>query len=168
MPMTSHPRPMAESTAARMTALRPGASPPPVDIAILIRVETVFGRCLSARGAEKTHDFAGGRVASELRFLEHRVPVPLHFEAPATRRDQLDSRVGKRLTKLRRQTGGARLVASDGAVLDRDRHGCPCWPPPFASVTRLGAVPHRAPAHPVRLFQFAIALSASAHEPCVW
>lgn len=36
------------------------------------------------------------------------------------------------------------------------------------SVTRAGAAEHRAPEQfSVRLFQFAIALSASAHEPCV-
>jgi hypothetical protein len=34
MPRTSHPRLMAESVAARMTALSPGASPPPVEIAM--------------------------------------------------------------------------------------------------------------------------------------
>ena len=34
MPSTSQPRLMADSTAARMTAFNPGASPPPVEIAI--------------------------------------------------------------------------------------------------------------------------------------
>ena len=35
MPIISHPRRMAASVADRMTALSPGASPPPVEIAIL-------------------------------------------------------------------------------------------------------------------------------------
>ena len=35
MPMVSQPRRAADSVAARMTALRPGASPPPVEMAIL-------------------------------------------------------------------------------------------------------------------------------------
>ena len=34
MPSTSQPRLIADSTAARMTALRPGASPPPVEMAM--------------------------------------------------------------------------------------------------------------------------------------
>ena len=34
MPTTSQPRRAADNVAARMTALRPGASPPPVEIAI--------------------------------------------------------------------------------------------------------------------------------------
>jgi hypothetical protein len=34
MPYTSHPRLIADKTAARMTAFNPGASPPPVEIAI--------------------------------------------------------------------------------------------------------------------------------------
>ena len=41
MPSTSQPRLMAESTAARMTALSPGASPPPVEIAMRIAVMNV-------------------------------------------------------------------------------------------------------------------------------
>src|SRR5437867_6221908 len=35
-PSTSHPRLSADNTAARMTAFRPGASPPPVEMAIRI------------------------------------------------------------------------------------------------------------------------------------
>jgi hypothetical protein len=61
-------------------------------------------------------------MTSELRLLEYRLAVPQHLEATATRRDHIDLRARERLSNLGRQTGGPRLVASDGAVLDRDRH----------------------------------------------
>jgi hypothetical protein len=62
-------------------------------------------------------------VAAELRFLEHRVSIAHDLEASATRRYQLDAGVGKRVTNLCRQTDGSGLVASNGAILDGDRHG---------------------------------------------
>ena len=61
-------------------------------------------------------------MSSELGLLEHRTAITLHFEASSARRNQLDSRAGKLLVELRRQTGSAWLVASDRAVLDRDCH----------------------------------------------
>src|SRR5512147_614493 len=61
-------------------------------------------------------------MTTELRFLEHRLAVTLHLEAPATRWNHLDLRARERVPDLGRQTGGPWLVASNGAVLDRDRH----------------------------------------------
>jgi len=61
-------------------------------------------------------------VASELRLFEYRLPVALYLETAAARRNQLDVGSRKRIANLGRQTGGPRLVTSDGAVLDRDRH----------------------------------------------
>ena len=78
--------------------------------------------CLAFRRAKQTYDFAGSRVPLELRFLEDRPPITHHLEAPSARGDQLDAGVGELLPDLGRQTGGPRLVASDGAILDRDVH----------------------------------------------
>src|SRR4249919_2051564 len=88
MPRTSQPRLIAESAAARMTALRPGASPPPVEIAMRICGVLMLG-CVrfdvpranasrrrigpdqgveglpSALGAQQTDDFALLCVAAE-------------------------------------------------------------------------------------------------------
>ena len=61
-------------------------------------------------------------MASELGLFEYRLPVALDLETAAARRNQLDVGSRKRIANLGRQTGGPRLVASDGAVLDRDRH----------------------------------------------
>ena len=61
-------------------------------------------------------------MASELGLFEYRLPIALHLETAAARRKQLDRGGRKRIANLGRQTGGPRLVASDGAVLDRDRH----------------------------------------------
>ena len=61
-------------------------------------------------------------MSAELRLLEYRLVVPLHLEAATAGRNQLDARVGKRAPDLGRQTGGPWLVASNGAVLDGDRH----------------------------------------------
>ena len=58
-----------------MTAFRPGASPPPVEIAM---------RTLSALGvAQQPHYLAGRRVPAKLRFLEDRLSVLLHLK-PST------------------------------------------------------------------------------------
>jgi hypothetical protein len=62
-------------------------------------------------------------VAARLRFLEDRRTVPYDLEASAARWNQRDLGVWKTLSDLGRQTDGPGLVASDGAVLDRDFHG---------------------------------------------
>jgi hypothetical protein len=97
-----------------MTALSPGASPPPVFNAILM----VLGSLL-----QYGNDFAGFGVASRLRLLENRFAVGHDLEASALRRDQADFRFGKTSSYFRRQTGGAGLVRSNGAVFDADFHG---------------------------------------------
>src|SRR5689334_18162363 len=85
MPSTSHPRSIADRTAALMTALRPGASPPPVEIAILISLMIVLAthrRCATnspthSAGApasarfEQSDDFPRRRVPFELGLLEY-------------------------------------------------------------------------------------------------
>jgi hypothetical protein len=62
-------------------------------------------------------------VTSDLRFLEDRISIANDLEAAAARWDQLNFRVGKSGLDLGRQTGGAWLVASDGAVFDAEFHG---------------------------------------------
>jgi hypothetical protein len=79
----------------------------------------------SSRGShrfDESHDLAARSVPADLRLLEHRRRVARHLEAPSLRRDELDRGVGKVLLELGRQTGGPRLVASDGTVLDGDVH----------------------------------------------
>jgi hypothetical protein len=71
---------------------------------------------------EETHDLAGSGMTPELRLLEYRLAFTQHLEATATRRDHFDPCSWERLSNLGRQTGGPRLVGSNRAVLDRDRH----------------------------------------------
>src|SRR6185503_17147735 len=111
MPSTSQLRLSAVSTAARMTAFSPGASPPPVDSASRIR-----------SAGEQPKDFAGTRVPIELGLLEDGLSVPDHLEPALAGRDQLNVRVGKRASNFRRQTDGSRLVVSKRAVFDRYAH----------------------------------------------
>jgi hypothetical protein len=65
-------------------------------------------------------------VASELGFLEQRNAVLRHFEPATGAGEKLDVRIRKLLCDLGRQPGGPGLVASNGAVLDRDLHGRLC------------------------------------------
>src|SRR3954464_9086156 len=118
MPRTSQPRLIAERQAARMTALSPGASPPPVEMAMRIR-RSAF---------QKRDDFARVRVAAQLRFLEDRRAVARDLEASAARRLERDVHAREFLLQLGRQTDGPWLVASNGAVFDFDVH-CPLGMP---------------------------------------
>ena len=129
MPSTSQPRLHAARTAARITAFNPGASPPPVVIAM--RMELGFGRARvpaarrsAARGDQREH-FGGLHVPSGLRFLVDRRAVHHDLEPPALRRDEFDHGLGILLADRRRHTGGAGFIASDGAVFDRDLHRIP-------------------------------------------
>jgi len=61
-------------------------------------------------------------VATDTLLGEDDAAVHLHFEDAAGGLDEFDIRVGKRVAKLGRQTGGPRFVVSDDAVLDRDLH----------------------------------------------
>src|SRR5947209_13633460 len=102
---------MADSTAPRMTALRPGASPPPVEMAIF----------MSAQGLlDQPHHLARLRVPSQPLLGEHPAPVHFHLEYAARRLDELDVGVRVCLANLGRQTGGPRLIVSDDAILDGD------------------------------------------------
>ena len=150
MPRTSQPRLMAESTAARMTALRPGASPPPVEIAMRIwlfpflirtrgatRCESVTEAGATAPGTAATavivsarsivarkelHHLATLGVPPQLRLLEHGDAVTMHLEPPTAGRQEQFDRFRMRLPNLGRQTGGSRFVVSHRAVFDRDLH----------------------------------------------
>src|SRR4051812_9404422 len=112
MPRTSQPRLIADSAAARMTAFSPGASPPPVEIAMRIRRSAL----------QERDDLAWLRVAAQLRFLEDRRPVTSDLEAASARRLHRDVHIRKFLLQLGRQTDGPWLVASNGAVFDFDVH----------------------------------------------
>src|SRR5215831_10655436 len=118
IPRISQPRSTAERTAARMTALRPGASPPPVEMAILMRALTVG----DATGLQQPNDFAGRGVALQFRFLEDRLPLVKHLEPPTAGRGQLDVGIGKSLANLGGQTGRPRFVVSHRAVFDPHAH----------------------------------------------
>src|SRR3982751_3429877 len=122
MPTTSHPRLMAERTAARMTAFRPGASPPPVERAMRIQYVVKrwwvgdvtwadasgrrVGPCgvtsakRSARCAQQAHDLPRLRMPTELRFLEHGTAILQYLEPPARARYELHVGVGKALSDL--------------------------------------------------------------------
>src|SRR5439155_18492691 len=99
---TSQLRLSAVSTAARITAFNPGASPPPVEIARRI---ASFG--------EQFENLSGFRVAIQLRFLENRGPVANDLETTLARRYELDVGVGILLADLGRQTDGSGLVVSN-------------------------------------------------------
>ena len=101
-----------------MTAFSPGASPPPVVIAMRM----VSGTGQPRRGDEG-EDLARLGVMPGLRLLEDRRAVHHDFEAPAARGDERHLGVRVLRLELRRQTGGAWFVVSDRAVFDRDLHG---------------------------------------------
>src|SRR5690348_1268 len=194
MPSTSQPRLIAESTAARMTALRPGASPPPVEMAIRISEENhVTANVVPARArgrrvqdasapvaspprgssavAKQSQHFTRLSVPARLRLLVDRHAVPVHLEPSAGAPLQLHLGVRVLLPELGRQTGGPGLVASHRAVFDRDLH------------RELRIVPGKYNGRAYRLsfvrvaelvprsftsseFQFVIAFSMSANAPC--
>src|SRR5689334_24637675 len=127
MPRTVHPRAIAESVAARITALRPGASPPPVEIARRIRMfggrEGCARRGLRPRrvlqlGLDQAEDLAGLRVTPELLLREEERVVEAHLEDAATGRDHPHLGVGPPLPQRGRQTDGPWFVVSDRAVFD--------------------------------------------------
>src|SRR6185312_3756764 len=129
MPNTSHPRPKADRTAARMTAFSPGASPPPVEIAMRIDAVPNAGApgwrlrdTPVTRALDQADDLTVLGVAAELRLFEDRRPVERHLEPPAARRLQRELRVRIPFLELGRQPGGPRLVVSKRAVLDGDLH----------------------------------------------
>jgi len=97
-----------------MTALSPGASPPPVEIAIFT----------SARGGflDEADDFARCRVSAECLLGEHALAVHLDLEDAAGGLDELDLRVRKGAADLGRQTGGPGFVVSNDAVFDGYTH----------------------------------------------
>ncbi len=76
----------------------------------------------ASNGLDEPQYFSLLRLPLQLGFLKYRRSVHDDLEAPATRRDQLDLRVRIRLANLGGQTGRPGLVASNGAVFDRDVH----------------------------------------------
>jgi hypothetical protein len=61
-------------------------------------------------------------VAPDLFLGKHHLAVDGNVEHAAGGLDQLDLDAGKLPPKLRRQTGGARLIVSNDAILDVDLH----------------------------------------------
>ncbi len=61
-------------------------------------------------------------MTAQLLLGKHQLPVHGDLEDAARRRNQLDRGVGMLGTYLRRQTGGARFVVSDGAIRDLNLH----------------------------------------------
>src|SRR5688572_30002881 len=116
MPRTSQPRLTADRTAARMTALSPGASPPPVEMAM--RME----RRLQGLRGQQMENLAGLGVTSQLGLLKDGLAVVHDFEPPTARRYHLDLCGGKLLTNRGRQTDGPGFVVSYRAVFDRNAH----------------------------------------------
>src|SRR5438552_3115879 len=104
MPTHSQPRCTAARTAPRMTALSPGASPPPVEMAIFT----------SARGGflDEADDFARCRVTAECLLGEHALAVHLDLEDAAGGLDELDLRV--RYPRPRLAVRRAHRPARDG------------------------------------------------------
>jgi hypothetical protein len=96
-----------------MTALRPGASPPPVEMAI---------RSLESFLPHQRNHFAGGGMAPHGPLGKDRRIVRRDIEDAARGRYHLHLGIGKRLTQLSRQTGGSGLVVSDDAILDANPH----------------------------------------------
>src|SRR6267143_4796731 len=104
---------MADSTAPRMTALRPGASPPPVVMAIFTLTQGLL---------DQPQDLARLGVASQPFLGEDPAPVHLHLEYATRGLDELHFGVRVCLPNLGRQTGGPRLVVSNDAVFDGHVH----------------------------------------------
>ena len=81
----------------------------------------------------------------QLRFRKNQLSLHHYLEPPSARRDQLDGRVGKRLTNLGGQTGRPGLVASLGAVFDRYVHvgsrvDCDCKISLWQALNRCGCL----------------------------
>src|SRR5881396_3222718 len=114
MPTHSQPRCTAARTAPRMTALSPGASPPPVEMAIFT----------SARGGflDQADHFARCGMSAHRLFGEYALALHFDVEDPAGGLDELDLRVRKGAADLGRQTGGPGFVVSNDTVLDADAH----------------------------------------------
>jgi hypothetical protein len=74
----------------------------------------------TASHPKQLQHFARLRVTPDLRFLEDRDAVAQYFESATSRGNELHLLRRKCVANLRRQTGGAGLVASDRAVFDRD------------------------------------------------
>ena len=97
-----------------MTAFRPGASPPPVEIAMRMSASQV--------PIDQADDLPLVGVPTDLELREHELPVDRNLERPAGRFDQPHGCFGIPAFNLGRQTGGPWLVVSDDAVLDADEH----------------------------------------------
>jgi hypothetical protein len=96
-----------------MTALRPGASPPPVEMAI---------RSLESFLPHQRKHFTGRGMTPHGPLGKDQRLIGRDIEDTAGRRNHLHLGVGKRFTQLSRQTGGSGLVVSDDAILDANAH----------------------------------------------
>lgn len=124
----------APDSGVRMTGLdstegpRPPAttkmpdSEPPVSRSWPHRTDASSNATAARRTLDQRHDLALLRVTTQLRFLEDRLAVDAHLESTTPRRLHINRRARKPLSELGRQTGGPRLVVSNRAILDRNRH----------------------------------------------
>ena len=97
-----------------MTALSPGASPPPVVIA----TRTSGRQALLKQGDHLT----GVGMALLTQFGEHQIALKRDLECPARGFDQTHLRVWPDRTNLGRQTGSSWFVVSDDAILNGNNH----------------------------------------------
>jgi len=106
--------------------LSPGASPPPVEIAIRIKSEgsgcPELGPCLDG-----VDYLAGCGVAVECLLGKHQMPVDDNLEDTTPRWDGFHLHLGPFLSELGHQTGDPGLIVSNDAVFNRDDH----WVPRF-------------------------------------
>ena len=99
-----------------MTAFSPGASPPPVEMAMRM------GHFPPLSLLDGLEDFSGFGVAPSRLLGEHQRAVHRHLEDSTGGLDQPDLGLRVGLLQLSRQTGGSGLVVSNHAVLDRHLH----------------------------------------------
>lgn len=112
------PRFRAPRTAARITAFKPGASPPPVEMAT-----RMSNRPLSA--ADTLHELQNLTlvgVPAQLLLGKHEPAVDRNLEQSPGCLDQAHLGIWILLANLGRQTGGPGLVVSDDAILYRHLH----------------------------------------------
>src|SRR5688500_8447353 len=109
-----------------MTALSPGASPPPVEIATRI-VSSGSGILLVTPPAappvpDQTRDLSRLGMAAQRLLGEDQLLVRPDLEHAARGRNEANVASRKGLPQLGRQPGGPGLVVSGDAVLDRHVH----------------------------------------------
>ena len=106
---------------ARMTALRPGASPPPVEMAILIAESRSL--IVAHVSLQQCRYLTRLGVSADCFLGEDEGAVDRNFERAPGRLLEAELRVRNRFLELGYQTGSPGSVVSDYAVFDGDMHG---------------------------------------------